>query len=307
MKISTHLLFDRASAQMNAIQSNLTKTQTQLARGKQVINASDAPDQVATIQRMSSLINRQESYKSSLTSVQIRLESEDSTLQNVTDLLIRAKEVAVHAANDTLSADNRKALGIEMQALRDQVLNLANSKDNNGNYIFSGSRVKQLPFGGLAAASPSYQGDQTKMFVRVSEQLSMPLNRPGTDAFRSLNRSEPDGTVNGVGFFQVMDDLVAGINQSKSANITRGVGELDKLLEGVTLAHADVGTNLNVIDQQASVIDDSILNLKSTLSNIEDLDFASAITKMNQQILSLQAAQSSFAKISQLNLFEYIR
>jgi flagellar hook-associated protein 3 FlgL len=104
-----------------------------------------------------------------------------------------------------------------------------------------------------------------------------------------------------------MDDLIAGINKSESKNINRGVGELDTLLEGVTLAHADVGTNLNVIDQQTSVIEDTILNLKSTLSNIEDLDFASAITKMNQQMLSLEAAQSSFAKISQLNLFDYIR
>jgi flagellar hook-associated protein 3 FlgL len=300
-------MFDRASAQMSTVQGKLTQTQAQLAQGKQVINASDAPDQAATIQRMKSLVSRQESYKSSLTNVKIHLESEDSTLQNVTNLIIRAKEVAVHAANDTLSPDNRKALGIEMQALRDQMLSLANTKDNNGNYIFSGSRVQQAPFASSFNGSPNYQGDQTEMRVRVSEQFTIPLNRPGTDAFKSVSRTNADGTVGGVGYFQVMDDLIAGINKSESKNINRGVGELDTLLEGVTLAHADVGTNLNVIDQQTSVIEDTILNLKSTLSNIEDLDFASAITKMNQQMLSLEAAQSSFAKISQLNLFDYIR
>ena len=100
-------MFDRASAQMSTVQGKLTQTQAQLAQGKQVINASDAPDQAATIQRMKSLVSRQESYKNSLTNVKIRLESEDSTLQNVTNLIIRAKEVAVHAANDTLSPDNR--------------------------------------------------------------------------------------------------------------------------------------------------------------------------------------------------------
>jgi flagellar hook-associated protein 3 FlgL len=307
MKISTHLMFERASSQMSTVQGNLTQSQAQLAQGKQVINASDAPDQAATIQRMKSLISRQDSYKSSLTTVKIRLESEDSTLQNVTTLLIRAKEVAVHAANDTLSPDNRKALGIEMKALRDQMLSLANTKDNNGNYIFSGSRVQQPAFASNSNGSPNYQGDQTEMRVRVSEQFTIPLNRPGTAAFKSVARTTADGAVTGVGYFKVMDDLIAGINNSEPPNITRGVSELDNLLEGVTLAHADVGTNLNVIDQQTSVIEDTILNLKSTLSNIEDLDFASAITKMNQQMLSLQAAQSSFAKISQLNLFEYIR
>jgi len=43
------------------------------------------------------------------------------------------------------------------------------------------------------------------------------------------------------------------------------------------------------------------------LSSIEDLDYAEAITKMNQQMMSLEAAQSSFAKVSQLNLFNFIK
>ncbi len=49
------------------------------------------------------------------------------------------------------------------------------------------------------------------------------------------------------------------------------------------------------------------LTLKTTLSNIEDLDYATAITQMNKQMLALEAAQSSFAKISKLSLFDYIR
>ena len=64
---------------------------------------------------------------------------------------------------------------------------------------------------------------------------------------------------------------------------------------------------MNMVDQQTSIIEDTTLNLKSTLSSIEDLDYASAITKMNQQMLSLEAAQASFAKVSQLNLFNYIK
>ena len=307
MRISTNLMFDRASAQMSMVQSNLAKTQTQLAQGKQVINASDAPDQAASIQRLKSLLNKQDSYKSSLDTIKIRLETEDSTLQNLTGMLTRAKELAVHAANDTLSTDNRKAMALEMQALRDQMLSLANTKDTNGNFIFSGSRVKVPPFATNANGSPTYQGDQTTMRVRVSEQFTMPLNRPGTDAFTSLTRQKSDGSSGGVGFFQVMDDLIAGINQSDAKAMGRGIDELDGLFEGASLTHAAVGTNLNVIEQQVSIIDDTVLNLKSTLSNIEDLDFASAITKMNQQMLSLEAAQSSFAKISQLNLFDYIR
>ena len=219
---------------------------------------------------------------------------------------MRAKEVAVQGANDTLSAGDRKALAIEMKALRDQMLSLANTQDTNGNFMFAGSRVKQAAFAENSSGVPIYQGDQTRMNVRVGEQRSIPVNRTGTDAFVPVARKDTDGTSVGVGFFKVMDDLVAGLINSKGPDIRRGVGELDNLQLGVSLAQAQIGTNLNVVDQQTAVLEDTTLNLKTTLSSIEDLDYASAITKMNQQMLSLEAAQSSFAKISQLNLFNYI-
>jgi len=306
MKISTHLLFERGSAQMSNVQSSLTKTQAQLAQGKQIINASDAPNQAATIQRLKSILSRQDSYQSSLNTVKARLQGEETALKSVSDLLVRAKEVAVQGGNDTLGAGDRKALATEMQALRDQMLSLANTKDSNGNYLFAGSRVKQAAFAETANGSPVYMGDQTRMNVRVGEQQSIPINRTGTDAFVPVPRVDKDGATIGVGFFEVMDNLIAGLKNSNGNDIRRGIGELDTLQQGLSMAHAQVGTNLNMVDQQTSVLEDTTLNLKSTLSSIEDLDYASAITKMNQQMMSLEAAQASFAKVSKLNLFNYI-
>jgi len=307
MKISTHLLFERGSAQMSSVQTQLTQSQAQLAQGKQILNASDAPNQAATIQRLKSILSKQDSYQSSLNTIKARLQGEDTSLQSVSDLLVRAKEVAVQGANDTLSAADRKALGTEMQALRDQMLSLANAKDNNGNYMFSGSRVNQPAFIETANGSPVYMGDQTRMSVRVGDQRSIPVNRTGTDAFVPVMRTDADGKVSGIGFFQSIDNLITSLNSADGKDISRGAGELDNLQQGISLARAQIGTNLNVVDQQTSVLEDNTLNLKSTLSSIEDLDYASAITKMNQQMMSLEAAQASFAKVSQLNLFNYIK
>ena len=307
MKISTHLMFERASHQMTSAQTNLAKSQAQLAQGKQIISPSDAPDQASTVQRLKSILTRQDSYQTALNTVQNRLQGEDSTLSSVSDLLIRAKEIAVQANNDTLSSDNRKALGVELQGLRDQMLSLANTKDTNGNYLFAGSKVTQPPFVSVAGGSPQYVGDQTRMKVMVGENRSMPINRTGTDAFVPVNRTLPDGSTQGVGFFNVMDDLIKGVNTSDRPKMQGGLGELDTLLGGLSMARANIGSGLKGIEQQTSVIEDTVLNLKTTLSSVEDLDYASAITKMNQQMLSLEAAQSSFAKISQLNLFNYIK
>jgi flagellar hook-associated protein 3 FlgL len=307
MKISTHLLFDRASAQMSNVQTNLTQTQAQLAQGKQIINVSDSPNQAATIQRLKSILSKQDSYQSSLDTIKARLQGEDTTLKSASDLLVRAKEIAVQGANDTLNPADRKSLGTELQALRDQLLSLANTRDSNGNYLFSGSRVKQPAFVETANGSPAYMGDQTHMNVRVGEQRSIPINRTGTDAFVTVARPDEQGHVTGVGFFKSLDDLISGLKNSNGNDIRRGAGEMDNLQQGVSLAQAQIGTNLNVVDQQTSVLEDTTLNLKTTLSSIEDLDYASAITKMNQQMMSLEAAQSSFAKVSQLNLFNYIK
>ena len=309
MKISTQLLFGRAAEQMSLVQNKMADTQAQLSQGKQLIKPSDAPDQAAVIQRMKSVMSRQESFHTSLATLNSRLQNEDTTLKSATNLLVRAKEIAVQSANDTLAPVNRKALASEMQGVRDQLLSLANAKDDNGNFLFSGSRSDKPAFGSPGPGqTPVYQGDQTRMTVMVGDQRTIPINRTGTDAIVSISRINPStGKPEGVGFFKVMDDLVAGINFSNGAAMQRGVVEMTSLLNGLSLAHADIGTDMNVVEQQTGVIEDNILNLKSNLSNVEDLDYATAITKMNQQMLSLQASQSSFSKMAELTLFNYLK
>jgi flagellar hook-associated protein 3 FlgL len=87
----------------------------------------------------------------------------------------------------------------------------------------------------------------------------------------------------------------------------RGLGEMDALQNGLNLAQADAGTDMNILDLQNNVLEDTKLNLKTVLSKSEDLDITAAITQMQKQLMSLEAAQSSFAKISQLTLFSYLR
>jgi flagellar hook-associated protein 3 FlgL len=72
------------------------------------------------------------------------------------------------------------------------------------------------------------------------------------------------------------------------------------------MAQAQSGTDMKVVEQQGASLDDTKLSLRTALSKIEDLDMATAITDMQKLMLSLEAAQSSFAKTSQLSLFKYL-
>jgi flagellar hook-associated protein 3 FlgL len=306
MQVSTSYLFNQASQQMGKLQTDLAKSQAQIAAQKQVLNPSDAPDQSAATLRLKSVLGRQDSYSKSLDTVNTRLNAEDTTLRSANNLIFRVKEISVQAANDTLSSADRQALATELKGLRGALLSLANTQDSNGNYLFSGSRVSQPAFAADSSGQTVYQGDQTHMKVMVGENQSIPINRSGSDAFVRVVRTT-DGISTGISFFQALDDLITGVNRSDQAAMQRGLGEVDSLQEGISLAQASVGTDMKVVEQQVNVVQDTTLSLKTTLSNIEDLDYATAITQMNKQMLALEAAQSSFAKISQLSLFNYIK
>jgi len=291
---------------MVSIQNDLAKSQAQISAQKQVINPSDAPDQAATITRLKSVITRQDTYTTALNQVQARLDAESTNLTNASDVLVRIKELAVQANNGSQGQISRLAIATEMKGLRDQLLSLANSTDPTGNYIFSGSKVHTPAFTQNADGSAAYTGDQTRMHVAVGEQRSIAINRPGTNAFTRVVRTDDFGQAQGVGFFNSIDDLIQGVKDGTASTMQRGLTEMDALHNGVVLAQAEVGTDMKVVEQQGAVVDDTKLSLKVALSNVEDLDMTTAVTNMQKLMLSLEAAQSSFAKTSQMSLFKFL-
>lgn len=307
MQISTSLRFDRAISQMGIAQDRLGKTQLQLTNGKEVLKPSDAPDKAATITRLNSVIARQESYLETVKAVEDKLSQQETATTSASDVITRLKELTVQAANDTYSAQDRKYIDIEVRELRDQLLSLANTQDVNGNYIFSGSRVGKVAFTADADGRLVYQGDQTVSPAGVGDQREVATNRAGTNPFGRLIRVGTDGEPVPVGFFQVIEDLSAALQANDVSSLQRAVGEVGTLQDSMTESLAHIGASRNVLQSQTSLAEETLLRLKSTLSDAQDVDYSEAITRMNKDMLALEAAQSSFAKISQLNLFDYLR
>jgi flagellar hook-associated protein 3 FlgL len=273
----------------------------QLATGKTINNASDAPDQASTLRRLSTVIAQQESYKKNLSSLTERLENQDTALQNVSSMVIRLRELSIQYTNGTLSPDQRRIAAIEVRGIRDQILSLANSSDSNGLGLFNGSRVTQDAFN----ANGEYEGDQTSNDVPVGDSRAVSNRRTGSDVFISVIRND-GGTEEAVGFFKVIDDMAVALETNDIAAVRRGIGEMTQLHQGISLAQADVGSDRNVVDSQSVAIDEQLLRLKSLESDLQDVDYAEAVTRMQKEMMSLQAAQSSFAQLAKLSLFNYI-
>jgi flagellar hook-associated protein 3 FlgL len=306
MKVSTGQYFDNASSQLATLQNSLSQTQTQLSTSLQIVKPSDAPDKASLVTRLNTEIAKQNSYVASIKTLQNSLTAQDTALKSVDDVMARIKELTVQANSDTMGPSDRMTIAQEMTQLRDQILSIANTQDSNGNYIFAGSRVGQPAFGPDAKGMINYQGDQARLTVAVGDSRVISMNTPGSDAFTRLVRDDGKGGKVGVGFFQAMGDLITSIQTSNKVGMQQGLKEIDTMTLGLSDANAKVGTSLNIADMQSSILGEVNLRLQSTLSDIQDLDYTKAITKMNKDELALQAAQSGFAKISKLSLFNYI-
>ena len=306
MKISTSLFLDRAASQIGTIQGSLSKTQEQLSTGKEIVRPSDEPDKAAVVTRLESALSKHDNYKSALNMVKTRLGFEETSLTSVSDALARVKELATQASNDTLGTQDRHSIALELKSLRDQILSYANTQDTNGHYIFAGGRGETPAFGDNGRGQVDYIGDQSRTQVIVGDNRRLNANRAGSDVFTRVVRDDGKGGKVGAGFFQVLDDLTKAVEGSDSAGMKRGLNEVDALNLGVTNGLAQVGADGGVVDAQTAVLEALTLQLKTTLSETQDLDYTTAITKMNRDQLALEAAQSSFAKISKLSLFNYL-
>lgn len=139
----------------------------------------------------------------------------------------------------------------------------------------------------------------------VTDQQSTVLET----GFADMNESEAGETgqrVEGVGFFEVIEDFVIALKANNSDDIERALGEVDDLHSNMSLAIGRVGSELQSTETQEEINLEGGLRLQTLLSAEEDLDYAAAITRFNQEMTRLEATQSSFARVSQLSLFEYL-
>ena len=306
MKISTSQLFDNSVNQMNRQQSKIAEMQAKLASGKQLVKPSDDSEKSAVIQRLQTAIDRQTVYERSLNTAENRLASEESALMSSERILQRIRQLAVQSNTDTLSIDDKEILANEITSLREELLSLANTQDANGNYVFAGSNVQAKAFDVNADGDIIYQGDKTQTSVDISDQRRLVLNRAGDEVFASVDRVI-DGDTTNISFFKVIDDFAQALATDDEDALNLGLEEISSITEGMGASIADLGSRISTVNNQREILEDTNLRYQDLLSNAQDLDYATAVTKLSAELLSLEAAQASFAKISQLSLFNYIR
>lgn len=182
MRVSTAYIFDQNLSAMLNKQAELGKTQLQVSTGNRILNPSDDPAGSVQILNLQREVSLSEQYLSNATKAENKQSSEEGVLDSATSMLQRIRELAVQGLNSTNTQADKQAIAIEIKQLNEQLLALANTRDSNGDYLFSGFKSNTQPYGTI---NGDYQGDEGQRNIKVGEGVLIETNDPGNRVFEA--------------------------------------------------------------------------------------------------------------------------
>lgn len=281
-----------------------------------------------TISLMRDSLLRLEGYGNRVANVKSSLTFQDDVLSQAGDILIRAKEIAAQATNETNGTTARAHIAEEVFQIRNHLVTLANSKFQ-GKYIFGGADDDDPPFDEATYTNPG-AGEASRRFVydaeagtdvtrtvNLTDDVSVTINTPGNTIFadalfalerlgRSLAgyRTDPDvGTPDGTGtaytfpddYHEQTDDIAIALDLIETAR------NQDILPQRVSL-----GGKLRRIETAESLIDLTKINSEEVLSRLQNADPVESASALAQAQTVLQASFTATSRILQLSILDYL-
>ena len=300
MQISTNSYYRQNTENFQDLKAQAAKLQEQISTGKKINAASDDPVAFSDLALLKAKEVRLAQYKRNIDVARQTLTLENTALTQASNLLTRVKELSIQASNDTLSATDRKNVAIEAKGIEDSLLDLANTKDSNGLPIFGGF-VSGNPFVKQVDGSIVYRGDANTTQQAVGDDAQVTVGFSGHDVFdRVPMETGPSKSV-----FQIVSAVANALADGKSP-ATPG-DDIAKALDHIISQQAEVGSRLSLLDNADQKLQDNQTATAAQISILQDTNIEKAVTDLQKKLTTLDAAQTSFVKIAQLSLFNYLR
>ena len=319
MRISTQMMYEQSMRGVTNSQSAWLGYGEQMATGQKVNRPSDDPIAASQAVVISQAQAQNTQYETARTFAKQKVSLEESVLQQVTTAITGAQGTIVKAGNGSLSDDDRASLATELQGYRDQLLNLANSTDGNGRYIFGGYKTESAPYD----ATGTYSGGNQAISQQVDASRTMVIAHTGNEVFNHISSNatpEPVDPATGLpgtsetDLFKMLDTAITALKTPVAGNETakaaaqpvvdktsRGLGNS---LNNVSTVRAELGTQLNELDTLDALGDDRTVALKQQKSDLIDVDWNSVISSYTMQQAALQASYKAFTDMQGLSLFQ---
>ncbi|MDE2156511.1 MAG: flagellar hook-associated protein FlgL [Xanthomonadaceae bacterium] len=186
MRLSTSLMYQQSVSTMLNQQSALAITQNQVSTGKRINVASDDPAGAGQVLSLDHILAVNDQYSGNIDSATNRLSIEQTVLSSVGNLLDSARSMAIQGINGSLSGSDRSGMATQLGQLRDQLVQLANAGDSNGNALFAGTSTTTTPFVEGAGGVVGYVGNDAIQMASVGPGLKVPTSDAGSGLFVDL-------------------------------------------------------------------------------------------------------------------------
>lgn len=289
MRVTDSMVYSSSLQQLQNQFSALNTVSVQVSSGQRNAAISDDPvagGQVMQLQGTTAGITQ---YQRNISSVQAGLNGEESALNQLTDLLNSAKEIATSQAGDTANASTRASAGVQVQSILSQAIALGNTQIGD-QYIFGGTQTGAAPF----AADGTYSGNATVPQAQIGNNTMIGTVDSGAAIF-----------VNS-GVISSLQTLSTALSGNDAATIQNVMSNLDTAINATGTSLAEVGSKTNQLNAASTAFQTQQTAVTAQQSAVQDIPLEEASLHLAQVQNALQAGLLATSKILQTSLVTYL-
>lgn len=279
--------------------SRLAALQSQLSSGRQITKPSDNPSGTVTAMQLRSQLRRLDQYSANASDAIGWLTQVDTTLSSTVSQLQQVRTFVLQAANTGASnATTGATLANQVRAARDSIVSLANSQ-YLGRPVFGGTTTATNAFtvtGSGAAAVVTYTGDAGTVTRTIDDSTTVQINQSGTSVFGA----------NGNNLFDLMNTISTDMTSNPAA-LSSDLDKLDAAMNTISNQQALAGSTYARIQSLQASSGTVSTQLKSQLSDLQDIDVADLAIQVSTANVAYEAALQTTAKIRQTSLLDFLR
>jgi flagellar hook-associated protein 3 FlgL len=302
MRITQRMMTERAIEYMDENLKRLYQLQEKVASGKEFQRPSDNPSGVTSALNLRSVLKMNTAYLDSAATTESWMSATDFALIQTNQLATRALNLTRQGMSDTLGAEQRNTLAAELDMVLQQVLSVANT-NHQGNYIFGGFQTVNPPFNLIDTNSDGTldtvvrNGDTGTINRLIGPNLTVVQNINGYNLFNDLM----------VAIMNARDALRNNGDPNQFNNLQSAIAALETQINNVNEALTTNGARQREVRLTKDRLEKSQIELKSLLSQKEDVNMTEAISYLqHQQTVYQTVLEVGKRAISALSLFDLL-
>lgn len=186
IRLSTSWMYQQSLTTMLDAQAAMATSQNAVSSGKRINQASDDPAGAMQVVLLDHALANNAQYSSNIDAANARLSTESNTLNTFGSLLNQARSISVQGINGVLSNSDRQDMAAQLSQIREQMVQLANTADVNGNALFAGTSTTATPFVVQPNGAVSYAGNTDNQLTTIGNGLRMPNSDQGSGVFMDI-------------------------------------------------------------------------------------------------------------------------